>query len=96
MLKYKLHQIKRMKQDHIETATKACQGTVLEGFCKMRQAAQATGIDVTMAARGCFQIQKAIHDCDCRSSRRQKGRRTQLPRNMKKIGTVCSPKIDTR
>ena len=93
MLKYKLHQIKRMKQDHIETATKACQGTCSKDS-KMRQAAQATGIDVTMAAAAAFNS-KAIHDCDCRSSRRQKGRSAQLPRNMKKIGTVCSS-IDTR
>jgi hypothetical protein len=48
----------------------------------MRQAAQATGIDVTTAAAAAFNS-KAIHDCDCRS-RRQKGRSAQLPRNMKK------------
>src|SRR5665213_693807 len=60
----------------------------------MRQAPQAIGIDVTMAAAAAFNS-KAIQDCDCRSSQWQKGRKAQLPRNIKAIGTVSSP-IDTR
>lgn len=44
---------------------------------------------VTMAAAAPFNS-KAIHDFDCPSSQRQKGRSAQLPRNMQTIGTVSS------
>src|ERR1700729_3011579 len=90
MLKYRLHHMKSTKKDHAQTVTKACQGTWLK-FCKMRPAAEATGMDMTMAAAAAFNS-KAIQDRDCLSSQRQKGRRTKLPRNMKKTGTVSSPK----
>ena len=33
---------------------------------------------------------KSIHDCECLSSQRQKGRRAKLPKNMKMIGIVSS------
>jgi hypothetical protein len=55
----------------------------------MRQAAQATGMDVTIAAAAAFNS-KAIQDCDCRSKRRQNGRRAKLPKNIRTIGTVSS------
>jgi hypothetical protein len=46
-------------------------------------------MDVIVAAAAAFNS-KSIQDCDCRSSQRQKGRKAQLPRNIKAIGTVSS------
>jgi hypothetical protein len=46
-------------------------------------------MDVPMAAAAAFNS-KAIQDRDCRSSRRQIGRKAKLPRNIKDIGTSSS------
>src|SRR5580704_18009580 len=88
MLKYKLHHWKRTKADHAKTATRLDQATLWKS-CKMSPVPQAMGMDVITAAAAVFNS-KANQDCDCRSNLRQKGRRAQLPRNIKATGTISS------